>query len=127
MCMFFFIHDTHLFLSIVQVVRWTKPDTGALRAGHLIASPVLQLFLHCPSFGCSTTSWKEFTAPDGRKYYYNKTTKVSASGLRNSSPKNAACAAALRPSTPASRQLAGRALMSNMVGHAAEAHALPAC
>lgn len=26
---------------------------------------------------CSvTTAWKEFTAPDGRKYYYNKATKV---------------------------------------------------
>ncbi len=25
----------------------------------------------------ATTDWKEFTAPDGRKYYYNKTTKES--------------------------------------------------
>jgi len=25
----------------------------------------------------SSSDWKEFTAPDGRKYYYNKTTKES--------------------------------------------------
>ena len=25
-----------------------------------------------------TSDWKEFTAPDGRKYYYNSTTKVSS-------------------------------------------------
>ena len=25
-----------------------------------------------------TSDWKEFTAPDGRKYYYNSATKVSS-------------------------------------------------
>ncbi len=25
-----------------------------------------------------TSDWKEFTAPDGRKYYYNSSTKVSS-------------------------------------------------
>jgi hypothetical protein len=31
---------------------------------------------------CVTCSqWKEFTSPDGRKYYYNKATKVGLAEL----------------------------------------------
>ena len=39
--------------------------------------PQIQGLPHAQERAESASDWKEFTAPDGRKYYYNKTTKES--------------------------------------------------
>lgn len=46
-----------------------------------------------------TSDWKEFTAPDGRKYYYNKITKESRWSMPDElkQPKDSAAKASPNP------------------------------